>query len=551
MAAQSPRRRGSRAFTVLLTFLLVGSLVAPIAAAEPVAAQSENEGCLYDAVNWWIFDCAPSSSTEYVNTTQAAKETKIDLHVMGQGEWDQYESLNTDVNNYLEDSETIASLEAKHAIATAYENNDTTTEADAAAQQAIQDYYAARQVKVLEDWSSQNAQLGYAGETANNVSEISNLWLGRVVPVTGESLTEGARLTGKMKSFNATLINGSTHSYDSTATEFQLSFDSQTTAWFAYYPKIDQWDESADSTPLIQKGDDNFIVTQGNADGGTTNWSAKVSGQIWQDRAYDNAPPSLSSSKVYDEQGWYEMWTALEEQANTMQQNYPSGFASDIYEKLDSGELTTSEVRSAEGMARYLSGDSNVTDQKFQQANIALLNLDRPMDGNTSSMVVHYEGATEVALNSTANETTREYLNPVNETYEGMLYAHSPSGGFETGTEYSTAELNGTPTFFTNGGETVRFYDGNFTITAMYDTDGNEVETVPWGGPNYSTYSADAFVQAIENASQERKIIVSQRGGGDSGGDVSIGDIFGNPAIGMVAVALVVALFIVGKAKPY
>ncbi len=41
-------------------------------------------------------------------------------------------------------------------------------------------------------------------------------------------------------------------------------------------------------------------------------------------------------------------------------------------------------------MARYLSGDSNVTDQRWQHANIALLDTDRSL--NTTTMVEHANG---------------------------------------------------------------------------------------------------------------------------------------------------------------
>ncbi|WP_207589015.1 hypothetical protein [Halomontanus rarus] len=62
---------------------------------------------------------------------------------------------------------------------------------------------------------------------------------------------------------------------------------------------------------------------------------------------------------------------------------------------------------------------------------------------------------------------------------------------------------------FTSDGEEIMFYDGQFTVENMFDSDGNEVENASWSEPDYETYNADAFITALEQAELERTIIVS------------------------------------------
>ncbi|WP_139326589.1 hypothetical protein [Natrinema saccharevitans] len=312
---------------------------------------------MYDAVDWWVFSCTKQASTEYVDTEQTAKETKVDLHVQGQGIWEDWVSLETDINNYLEDSESIASLEAKHAIAEAYENNKSATVADTAAQEAIQDYYSTRQAKMLEDWSRQQAQLSYIGNVSENDSEISNTYVGRVMHEvsSGGGIGQTPRPAGGTGTVEATLINGSAYEYESANIEFAISSSTGgDNFWFGYNPKIDQLNDEGDI--VIGENTENVYNVDRGKSGRTSFSGASLSSQTWINRAYNDAPPSLHSQMVFDEERWHTQWVALQEQAATMQENYPSGFASDVYAKHDSGELTTDELRSVEGMARSLRG---------------------------------------------------------------------------------------------------------------------------------------------------------------------------------------------------
>ncbi len=95
-----------------------------------------------------------------------------------------------------------------------------------------------------------------------------------------------------------------------------------------------------------------------------------------------------------------------------------------------------------------------------------------------------------------------------------------------------------------NGNQTT-LIDGNLTVEAIYDADGNEVENATYTDPKYDSYNATDFINYLEENEDVRAAILSD---GSDGGGVTIGDLFGgNPAIGIVVVGAIVALFLAGK----
>ncbi|ELY86751.1 hypothetical protein C485_07532 [Natrinema altunense JCM 12890] len=86
---------------------------------------------------------------------------EVDVHTGAQAIYQGQQQRDSVYQNYLEDTETLASLEARNAIATAYENNKTAIEAQAAGQKAINDYYAHHQRQNLEMLAADSAEIAY------------------------------------------------------------------------------------------------------------------------------------------------------------------------------------------------------------------------------------------------------------------------------------------------------------------------------------------------------------------------------------------------------
>ncbi|MFC4542019.1 hypothetical protein ACFO5R_08780 [Halosolutus amylolyticus] len=527
MAAHRPIAH--RAFTLLFAFLLVGSLVAPIAASPAAAQDSTTEQVCDSPARFFEIVNKPCTTAEQLGTvdeTESGAYLQSDVHANARGVEESWESTYILTGNYLEDTPTIASLEGKEAIANSWENNATKATATENVNESIDDYYTNLEIQLLEEYSAHSAQLAYLSNQTHRDSETPD----EFIHTTGwddvdagdydrsELLTETANLT-----YN--LSDGSVHEYQGMQVKMYFTNSNDEEFDRVYDYDMESYDETGEEwTYGTEATNDGVVVVQ-------------------------NVPEfDLLSEQVYDNREVAERLIEIENQRQTAHDNFDPQFIDSMYTALDNGEITPEDLRGAEGMVRYLSGDAEVTDQRYKLATHAVLELDRP-DLNMS-MVVSYDGATDYETEDENGTRVRNYTGHVNETYEGLLFSgETPTDGFETGQTYDTDALNGSQLIVTQN-ETVHFYDGNFTIEEMYDSDGNEVTNQTWERPNYETYDSDEYVALLEQIAEDQKEIEENED--SSGGDgITIGDLFGsNPAIGLTAVLVVVVLFLLGKITP-
>ncbi|PCR91251.1 hypothetical protein [Natrinema ejinorense] len=519
MSAQSPQPTvGQRVGVVLLAALLVGSLVAPIAATGTVAAQnstdSENE-CMYDRMNWWIFTCT-DENPDQISLDQSASAVEAQIHHDSVATKASYESTDTIISNYVEDTGSIASIEARAEFADAYENGTDPAVADSKAQQAISDYYALKQINLLEDVSVHSKAIADRAETARAHPNVNDKFVHGADD--GATVSDNPVENGTVTK-TATLTNGSTHTY-----------------------VIPNFTESSSvnitEDPVSTQSDG--TVTHFDTVGGTYEWPGTVHLLNTGD---------LDSKMVYDYRLVRDRFDELADQSSTLTSNYPDGSAQDFYAKLDSGELSTEDLRGIEGTVRDKSGDADISDQRYQWALRSMFDMDRGSLNTT--VVAHYDGATERDRNVSDNGTFQgfEYSSHVNTTYEGMLFAdETPPGGFQTGESYDVGALNGTPVMTTpvNGTvQDVHLYQGTLTIQKMTDGDGNEINSTDWdSGADYQTFNATEYTQTMDDAQREQSNIIDTYGGSDGGAGIGWPDL-GDGASQQTAAALVVAVVIV------
>lgn len=505
-----------RAFTVLVAGLLISSVVAPAAFSGSAAAATDDDHCTETIITKLVGNtCEMVDEPDTVNTSSDREKAFIqsDLHAEARTAYESSEQMQVVFSNYAEDTNTLASLEARNAIATAYENNESASVADTKAQTAIQDYYSIRQVNALEAFSKEQAQMAYAARVANNDSRIGNRFF-YPAGVSGEKSSSAStyyarheRLTGNTVTKNYTLANGSTHEY--IVAEWYVNLHSDDSNSHDYYiaPSISDF-ETTDEVAY-------------NLDG-TIYWGGMTTARAsYWDTTYDveNGHPAQVVSS-YNE--WAEVLAAFGNQSDTVESNYAAGTASDMYAAMDEGRVEPAEVRGAEGQVRFLSGDSNATDKRFRAALYGSLNMSQA--GFNSTFAVHYDGYTEFAPNET-NNGTMEYSSPVNTTYDGMLFAQEvPEGGFEAGTTYNTEDLNGSVMIYTSSGQKVVFEKGNFTINEITDNEGNKVESVSWEKPKYETSNTSEYIEYLDKT-QEMQLRLLEKysddtssGGGGGGG---------------------------------
>jgi len=554
--SSSPSPIAHRAFTVLLAVLLVGGIVAPIGAAQPVAAQQDDTsaaeyvavgagsiGCVAQPVG-----CASGAALQSISTDQTSLDTKISAHSISKSEFESADAYHTLFGNYIEDTETIASVDARHAIATAYEQGNTTTEADSMARGAIRDYYTVHQKNELNYYTKQAAQLNQVQEVVSNDSNINDQFIhGAAVTDAmgddsdGKEFSE-TRFVG-LEEENATLQNGTEISYMVPQMEIDYTNNAYTTPKHATIRfQLDPIDDEVQDDGTVRATND-FELESSYYEKDQIEY-VEHGGTI----GVQNVPDAgLDSAIAFDMVDWHDLYYELKEQSNTVAGNYQDGFAQDLYDAMESGQVDPNEVRGIEGQLRHLTGDddANVTDDRFEQATLTMLDIAQPDASQTSSMVVSYDGYTERSRNATDNGNI-EYSGYVeNQTYEGLLFSQEiPEGGFETGDTYNSTDLNGTVVMGDQvNGEQITFWKGNFTIESMYDGSGNEVNSTTWEKPSYDSYNSSEYLSYLNESTEAWKQAIQEENEGSSGGPVDPGDWLPD---GVGAGGAVVGLVIVG-----
>ncbi|QCW04739.1 hypothetical protein [Natrinema pallidum] len=525
MAAQRPRPTAHRAFSLLLAVLLVGSIVAPIAAA-PVAAEDNSmsfEGTCESPLQYVLaISCGHADfADDGIDQDQAASSIEKDIHVGATGIKASQDSTDQLLRNYLQDTDSIASMEARNAFAESYENGESPSVADTRAQAAINDYYSRLQIQVLEETSVNSEQLAYYANVSQNESEI----IDGFVHVNAGS-TEESYPTGKTVEQDVELANGSVHSV--TLPEIHLRNGDEYHKDTAVNVFSDKWEDGRYINIYMENQD------------GTGGSTAEYYGSVHLLNS-----GSLESKTVYDYRIARERFDEIGNQSDAVVSNYEGGTAQEFYDALDAGEIEVEDLRGAEGMVRYLSGDANATDDRYQYALRSVLDMNR--GSLESTMVVEFEGATDETrvVNETDGSVSYEY-NHVNETYEGLLFSsETPTGGFETGVTYNVSDLEGTQKMVTGGPDgdssDVVFYRGEFEIKEMYDGDGNEInQTDLTDQPEYGTFNATEYLEVMQQAKEDRGAITSDD---DTGGGIGLPD---NPFDGGGGGGAFVGLVIIG-----
>jgi len=492
------RRIASLAFALVL----VTSLFAPLA-AQPASAASGEDICSSPAR---FVLTASTHLCQYseirVDSDDSVRGQQIDLYVLADSNYETWESWSTVHDNYMNDTGTIASLEAKHAIAQAWENGSSASVADSNARQAIEDYYAQRQRNLLAEFEKQNSEVAYIADVTNSHPDIDDRWIynshWEAWSSSGDDgQIRNQKLTGNTTNATVTLSNGETMNVTYAEVTYEVRKNS---TW--------SWATRTTYVPVDGTRTNGYYVLPG---GGGTD-EVRVSGSFRVknvEKEDGSADPNYPDTKALDYRQVTQRLNEIEDKRDTVLSNYPDGFAEDLYNKLESGEITVEEIYGAEGMARYLSGTGNATEQRFQYATMTLLNLNRSESLN-QTMTIEYNASTSVSYeyNESTDTTVANYSDPVTGTVDGMLFSSDkPSGGFELNTTYNVSNLSGTQSIATDDGRTINLYNGTFTITHAYDSEGDPVETVNWQETKYDTYNADEFIKLLEQAAQDKEEI--------------------------------------------
>ncbi|WP_348606937.1 hypothetical protein [Halobaculum rarum] len=522
VASITPRRE--RVGGVLVAGLLVTAALGAPLAGSPVGPAAATHDCTETqrlatfsfglggyAADKFLFDgkCTESHRAEAIQTMEEsdANQTHLDIYNAALEQDAQTATETAIYDNYLNDTEASAWMQAEMAIAEAYQNGSSKAVAKSKARQAIAEYYVVKQKNLIESWNQSAASLNTTISVAENESELTAR---NVVWPTGDYYSTGGndyvgdeerRLVHPDRQGTVTLVDGSTASTWRIGAEFYMYSGTSAVAWAT--PET--------GTAYKETYDSNYNVY---AVANATGYKVLKPNDNYDDLQYI----------------WFNdyksRWDRIEEQNNALQDEVDP-FVNNTWEAYQSGQIDASDVLSRNTqMFRYGQSAVNGTNSTYDVvAALSSMGLDSPELNGTGTMEVQYKGA----------------------TYNGFLMArNAPNGSWQAGTTYNTSNIDGPVLLAHTGGDTKEL-DGEFTVSSITSESGDEITEVKTTKIVYKTSNTSEQLEKMNRILELREEIESREpkpgGGGTSGGgDGPLQALAAALGIGVGAVAAIVAV---------
>ncbi|UTF52817.1 PQQ-binding-like beta-propeller repeat protein [Natronosalvus rutilus] len=410
---------------------------------------------------------------------------RLILHQLVHNEIAWMDAHFTNFGNYLEDTRPIASLEARHGIASAWEAGEGSSTAYDTALKRIRQYYELAEYNHLHVGAKALLQMSYivnSGLDTDPQYKITGLADYDSTDDGTLDSTVQVRLTENRTEELFTLHDGTAlqpgsfeHVDHLGGTISTPADETEITNGSAYFPEfeliedpdgaanvvhtqpvtdalIDSWDETEET------------VTFTDDDGTEYVWDFRLVTQNVDDGVDENA-----SLLAFDGTEWVRMFHDIRGQSDTVVGWYDLEFVEDIYAELDAGNLTPEQVRSPEGMARYLSGTDDVEDERFQISWMQQFGFERADLTKVRGMSITWNGATETWVNPDSNlDDRRVHPDAFTEdaSYSGVLFGSDlPASGFQTGSRYYVG-----PLVYGRASDEIRALD-HYTLEMQYAID--------------------------------------------------------------------------------
>jgi hypothetical protein len=326
-------------------------------------------------------------------------------------------------DNYLTEMHTLANIEARHAIASAWESGKNTSTAYADAITAIRSYYEPHEVNLREMLAQIMLDLGSVSDARDGTESDSSIapWVNDSSSYTGSGTDVHCRITAAnyTETKTITLHNG---------TEYEMGVvphfrfyvrDASDSYEVPFDEVISQYDTSGDTVTIT---------------GDSQDWTTSLQFSV------PNVPDAdLPGDRVFDFSEWLEIYNEIESQSDMVAGNYSETFVSDIYAELDAGNIDPSDVRGVEGQVRFMSGTEGATETSYRMALMQQLDMSQADMSKVASMKVTYSGYTGLTYDTVDGSRRRILSDEVtDEQYEGQLFANDiPDAGLSVGDTYA------------------------------------------------------------------------------------------------------------------
>ena len=433
------------------------------------------------------------------------QQSKVDIYSSLNAQKSRSQTFNAVYGNYLNDTESVAWMKAEAAVAEAYEEGATKSQAKTRAKEAIADYFAVKQINLIEDWAAQSNALWYAQKRSEqeghssstatrNYQQDGQIYLWGKQSGSYDSDTQAKVVSPQ--TYNYTLINGTTYTADvlmfnesgnpdnPQPVDVRQSRVSDTDTSSAYYHgvRVNPPNSNYDRIDFVDFSQDN------------------------SDR-----------------------WNRIRDKNNNLQSE-ADAYVDATWQDYQDGKINSSDVLSrTTTMFEYGTQAQNGSYYDVIGA-AAAMGLETPNLEETGQMTI--------TLGS-------------GETVDGMVFARNPPNGtWQVGETYDPNNIKGPVQVATTSGE-MRELSRPFTIESATDKQGNSRETVETTRYNYKTantsQTTDKYAEllGLTGDLQQRSESVESNdgGGGGSSGGGSLPDWLTQSFFG-IPVWVIVALFL-------
>ncbi|AJF25681.1 hypothetical protein SG26_08035 [Haloarcula sp. CBA1115] len=426
----------------------------------------------------------PGSTKVDTSETDAA-QTKVDIYQSAQNSNAASEGFHTTLDNYLSDTKTQARIIGKNAYIKALNSGASKSAAKTEAKQAVADYYATKQVNLMNQYEVEAQNYDYLHSVAANESNIASTLDGNQDTFVGTSHThpygDGGTIEYQgLNSVSYTLTNGSSHTYPAPKVFVDAGYDS---------------------------GDNiNPTLTAHTAPSSVESSAGSGRSSVHLESLMIRAPnDNYQNLKIVRWQEFNRLNSDIQSQNSEVQADMDT-LAENTYSAYQAGEINNSDL-----VDPYVLSNQQSAGEDFQgwaAAQLTLLGTNSPENFDQIG-----------SFNVTTESGTQ---------YEGVLFSQEnpASGQFENGTTYNTSNIGGTQYVVTS--DRIVELDGEFTIDSISTQDGQTVQNVTIQKTTYETTNVTELKQQYEDLARKRAEIEAREqnlrgsaGGGLLGGSSS------------------------------
>ncbi|WP_435065631.1 hypothetical protein [Halobaculum sp. EA56] len=465
----------SKLLAPIFAVMLVMSLMAGGVGVQPASAShdcSPLDAMVGFATFWQVnFDKCGSHTDSSVQEVREAStnQTKVDIYNAGTSQKAAIQTHLTVTDNYLNDTSAAAWMRAEAAIAEAYKNGSSKAVAKNKARQAIANYYAIKQLNLIEQWNNSVVAYEILDRRARNESNISDGYLYVAFTYDGNDGI-GPEYLNKTEG-TITLVNGTSVG----AKEFKFA---------------GTWYQSSQNVTLgINDGQKTYY----NPDSGSSDsWTIQ--------NLNISAPDSNYEDLRYTQLAKFKtQWNRIQEQNDNLQTEVDP-FVNNTWDAYQAGTINATDVLSSvTQMSKYGADYSTDSGNLYNTvAALSALGLDTPELNGTGTMTVMVD----------------------NVEYHGLVMARqAPNGTWEANTTYNASTIDGPVFLVTTDGQKLDL-DGEFRIASISSTDGTTIKNVTTTKVVYKTSNTSELLDKMERIEELRKDMESkeQAAAGDGSG---------------------------------